>query len=512
MAGKKKNTRKKPPGKNTRAKDDHSRLKRAYFFFDKGLKYWANDKHQQALSCFLRATQERPPEPDDILQALIDLGREMGKSKVILKGYRELDRAGLLTTEDYPQYINTMLDEEHFTQAFEVLQAFRDDTQQSGLSKKTLTKKRNEIKRIEAYCRQRIEYDTITQRTRNETRALQRELPNTPLPQESPSTAPPPQPGEEPVDDCAGPEVHNEPCAIPVTLNIDRRSFTSALEGGTTDAPELLEVTIEAHRINLRNSFENLLCLPLLRNIQSFWYQEETARKVVKTFRGRAMLADEVGLGKTVEACMVLREYIQRGMVKSVLILTPTPLVSQWQEELRSKFDLDFVSTDDQGSKIGQRFWQHPFILSSINKAKSKTNFERVTAREYDMVIVDEAHHLKNKSTLNWKLVNSLKKRFLLFLTATPVENNLMELYNLITLLKPGLLSTAQAFKQEFVSQGDTVSPDKRKRLRGLLDQVMIRNTRALAALNIPPRFAQTVRIYKPFFGPEMAIRCPRCN
>jgi SNF2 family DNA or RNA helicase len=62
------------------------------------------------------------------------------------------------------------------------------------------------------------------------------------------------------------------------------------------------------------------------------------------------------------------------------------------------------------------------------------------------MVIVDEAHHLKNRNTLNWKLVNALKKRFLLLLTATPVENNLMELYNLITLLKPGQFKTAKAF------------------------------------------------------------------
>jgi SNF2 family DNA or RNA helicase len=207
------------------------------------------------------------------------------------------------------------------------------------------------------------------------------------------------------------------------------------------------------------------------------------------------MLADEVGLGKTIEAGMVLKEYVVRGMVKSALILTPTPLVSQWREELRVKFDLDFVSTDDRGIKINDQFWQLPFVLASINQAKSKKNFSRVTAREYDMVIVDEAHHLKNRNTLNWKLINSLKKRFLLFLTATPVENNLMELYNLITLLKPGLLKTASEFKKEFMVQGDAVSPKNRTRLRGLLDQVMIRNTRALSALNIPPRFAHTVRI-----------------
>lgn len=491
MAGNKKTKRKKPLVKSNRGKDNHARLRRAYHFFDKGLKHWDNGKQQQALSCLLKAAKERPPEPEDILRALIDLGEEMKKNEIIIKGYNELERAGLFNIQDYPDYINALLEAGKFKSASEILLSFKNDIKQAGYSGKGLKKQLKEIERIESYCRQWIEYNKFNKNALAQRRNIQ----NTPLAQQSSPASPKPEPCTTPVDDSPIPIEDPEPAAIPVTIQIDRPSFTQALESGKTVALETLDVTVEAHRINFRNSFENLLCLPLLHNVESFWYQEETARKVVKTFRGRAMLADEVGLGKTVEACMVLREYIQRGMVKNALILTPTPLVSQWQEELRSKFDLEFVSTDDQGSRIDRQFWQHPFILSSINKAKSKINFEKVTGREYDMVIVDEAHHLKNKNTLNWKLVNSLKKRFLLFLTATPVENNLMELYNLTTLLKPGLLSTAQAFKREFVSQGDTVSPAKRARLRSLLDQVMIRNTRALAALNIPPRFAQTVRV-----------------
>jgi SNF2 family DNA or RNA helicase len=178
------------------------------------------------------------------------------------------------------------------------------------------------------------------------------------------------------------------------------------------------------------------------------------------------------------------------------LILTPTPLVSQWKEELKTKFNLDFPSTDDPGfEKNNPNFWDQPFILASINQAKSKRNVEAVTRREYDMVIVDEAHHLKNRNTLNWKLVNALKKRFLLLLTATPVENNLMELYNLITLLKPGQLKTASAFRERFMTKGDPTSPQNRARLKELLGQVMIRNTRAVAKVNIPPRFAETIRV-----------------
>jgi len=134
-------------------------------------------------------------------------------------------------------------------------------------------------------------------------------------------------------------------------------------------------------------------------------------------------------------------------------------------------------------------------MASSSNMAKAKKNFSADTGQEWDLVIVDEAHHLKNKNTLNWKLANNLKKRFLLLLTATPVENNLMELYNLITLLKPGQLKTVAAFKEEFMTRGDPTDPKNRTHLKALLDQVMIRNTRAVANIHIPPRFAETIRI-----------------
>ena len=78
-------------------------------------------------------------------------------------------------------------------------------------------------------------------------------------------------------------------------------------------------------RLGLAEGFDELLCVPHLRGIETFWHQTETVRKVLKQFRGRVLLADEVGLGKTVEAGMVLKEYLLRGMVDRVLVLVPPP-------------------------------------------------------------------------------------------------------------------------------------------------------------------------------------------
>ncbi len=183
-------------------------------------------------------------------------------------------------------------------------------------------------------------------------------------------------------------------------------------------------------------------------------------------------------------------------MVRSVLILSPSPLVLQWKEEMLLKCGCDFATTEDaRFATDPELFWQEHFIIASINTAKAKKNFPRVTGRSYDLVIVDEAHHLKNRKTLSWKLVNAIKKRFIFLLTATPIQNNLIELFNLITLLKPGQFKTERLFRQEYVQRGGKGRvPANREKLRTLLREVMIRNTRSAIDLKLPKRFATTIR------------------
>ncbi len=290
--------------------------------------------------------------------------------------------------------------------------------------------------------------------------------------------------------------ISTPPPEIQIRVEVDSLLLRQALKEGTTSSRDDYDLALEAYRLRFSEAFETLICLGQIQDVRSFWYQEETVRKVMKSFRGRALLADEVGLGKTIEALMILKEYVLRGMVKSALILVPSTLVDQWNEELPAKFKLFFSSTQEAAFHSGDPdFWSRPYVLASINVAKSPKNFPLVAQREWDLVIVDEAHHLKNRNTLNWKIVNNLKKRFLLLLTATPVENNLMELHNLVTLLKPGQLKTAAEFKREFMTSGDPTDPRNREALKALLGEIMVRNTRALANIGIPPRFAQTVKV-----------------
>ena len=189
-----------------------------------------------------------------------------------------------------------------------------------------------------------------------------------------------------------------------------------------------------------RSSFEKLICLPLVREMELLEHQTRTAITALRRFRGRALLCDEVGLGKTIEAGLILSELHLRGLARSILVLTPPSLVEQWAGELRRKFSLDFVAHDDAAfkSRGGDAWSKFDRVLASTHTAKREPHRSAILARRWDLVIIDEAHHLRNRTTQLWKFASEIEKQFMLLLTATPVQNNLDELFNLVTLLEPG--------------------------------------------------------------------------
>ncbi|MEH1852987.1 MAG: SNF2-related protein [Nostoc sp.] len=281
------------------------------------------------------------------------------------------------------------------------------------------------------------------------------------------------------------------------TFKFNSDTALSALKAGLYDPLNFYQARLDLFNLSVMADYDQLICLPTLTAIDKYWYQIETARKVLRQLGGRALLADEVGLGKTIEAGLIIAEYLARGMVQSMLVLTPASLVSQWQSELSDKFNIATITTDnrDPQQPIDEFWTNNPRIIASLNTAKSAKHYPHVTSRTWDLVVVDEAHHLKNRTTLNWKLVNALNKRFILMLTATPVQNSLIELFNLLTLLKPGLLQTEAAFKKEYVDSRNGRVPKNPEKLRSLMREVMVRNTRALVDVKLPKRFATTITV-----------------
>ncbi len=280
---------------------------------------------------------------------------------------------------------------------------------------------------------------------------------------------------------------------IPLVVKSDLRPLLATATGQAESEGGWFVLRERLAHLGLAEGFDELLCVPHLKGVEALWHQTETVRKVLKQFRGRVLLADEVGLGKTVEAGMALKEYLLRGMVERVLVLVPASLVGQWREELETKFDIACVTTSDpllRGDPA--RFWAAPRIIASLALSRRREHVEWILAQSFDLVIVDEAHHLRDRASQSYKLVDSLTKRFLLLLSATPVQNNLIELYNLLTLLKPGIFKTQKEFRAAYMTAGKPLQPANPERLRDLMRDAMIRNTRAVAALKLPRRHAST--------------------
>lgn len=155
------------------------------------------------------------------------------------------------------------------------------------------------------------------------------------------------------------------------------------------------------------------------------------------------------------------------------------------------------MRADAPGFKKGkQDSWgKYNKVVASISSAKRKINADAILLQQYDLVIVDEAHHLKNTNTVAWQFVNSLNKKYIFLLTATPVQNSLEELFNLITLLKPGQLRTYSYFKKNFIEDKEGLIVKNPKKLRRLLNDVMIRNKRSDVDIKFTKRFAITYKV-----------------
>jgi SNF2 family DNA or RNA helicase len=273
-------------------------------------------------------------------------------------------------------------------------------------------------------------------------------------------------------------------------MHIDRAwlpSFEDRVQGGGPwDDWTLYQLAYEAEESRLISSFEELQCLSRLEQLTPMTHQIDTAKKVLNEMRGRAILADEVGLGKTIEAGLVLKEYMVRGLVRKTLILVPASLVLQWVRELNQKFGIQASA-----QKKAYMWKTCDVIVASMDTAKREPHREIVMGLEYDMVIVDEAHKLKNKKTTNYQFVNELRKKYCLLLTATPIQNDLKELYNLITLLKPGQLGAQTNFKSNFVVGKRT--PKNEGKLQQELSKVMIRNRRSDGGLEFTKRVVKNI-------------------
>lgn len=251
---------------------------------------------------------------------------------------------------------------------------------------------------------------------------------------------------------------------------------------------DLYKLATEIAQSLIIPTFEGLQAPRYLPYVTPLPHQLEAARQVVEEMNGKAILADEVGLGKTIEAGLILKEYMIRGLVKKVLILVPASLVTQWAFELQTKFQIPAVI--QRKSYV----WDScNVVVSSIDTAKRAPHCDIIYEQNYDFVIIDEAHKLKNPKTKNYQFVQKIKKKFCLLVTATPIQNKVDEIFHLVSLLKPGHLGNAKRFTETYIGKESTIHDDER--LKELVNTVMIRNRRTDTKIEWTKRQVETIII-----------------
>ncbi len=270
-------------------------------------------------------------------------------------------------------------------------------------------------------------------------------------------------------------------------------SFDEALENDLTSEStsfcswDLFQMAYETSKHVSNPEFQGLQSQKYLPHVDFLEHQLKCAEQVVEKMNGRAILADEVGLGKTIEAGLILKEYMIRGLAKKVLILAPASLVNQWVVEMNTKFHIPAAA------QRKTHIWEQDVVVSSIDTAKRQPHRDILLNTDFDFIIIDEAHKLKNHKTKNYEFVRSLKKKYCLLLTATPVQNHLVDIFNLVSILKPGHLGNYEDFTKRFGRNRNQLSNDEH--LKELVKKVMVRNSRGDTGIEWTKRNVETVHV-----------------
>ncbi|MDR2891529.1 MAG: DEAD/DEAH box helicase family protein [Deltaproteobacteria bacterium] len=195
-----------------------------------------------------------------------------------------------------------------------------------------------------------------------------------------------------------------------------------------------------------------------------------------------AILADEVGLGKTIEAGIVLaQKWAERK--RAILIIAPASLRTQWQQELWDKFSLPAVVLDKklfdavQFAGHSNPFQSEKIVIASYAFARKRADLLRII--DWELVVVDEAHRLRNVykkgSSIAKDLQHALDHAPKLLLTATPLQNSLMELYGLVSFIDPHVFSDIKTFRTRYAQLGEDGFADLKHRLAPLCKRTLRR-------------------------------------
>jgi superfamily II DNA or RNA helicase len=251
----------------------------------------------------------------------------------------------------------------------------------------------------------------------------------------------------------------------------DRRVFVDSLRP-TQSREEAILANVSGAAERLRDAWLHIEAhaLPLMNNaaaltsarIDLLPHQVVLTHRIATAGPRRFLVADEVGLGKTIETALILRELASGGELSRALMVVPAGLVNNWHQELNEVFNLDFEVFGSEGDVTDRRtnaFARHDRLIASIDTLKRPARIRRLKdAPPWDLVVFDEAHHLsayrngrRVSRTENYKLAEILRdhSRDLILLSATPHQGDHFRFWMLIQLLNSTLFNGPEEMIKE---------------------------------------------------------------
>jgi SNF2 family DNA or RNA helicase len=254
---------------------------------------------------------------------------------------------------------------------------------------------------------------------------------------------------------------------------------------------EFLKFQLNLNAIQIKHSgkIDKLIALDEIRTkVIPYNFQMQLALQVINEMNGNAILADEVGLGKTIEAGLIMKELLLRDEINSILIVSPKSLLSQWKSEMVEKFGENFAIANCKRVNLETA----DRIICSHNLLYRK--YDELASRTWDLIVVDEAHAFRNTHSKGRAALAKIRKNHLLLLTATPLCNKLTDLYSIVDLIQPGLLDSERAFISRFAedTKSRVVRSEEIYYLKQKLQDVMCRTRREQTGIPFTKRYVDS--------------------
>ena len=272
---------------------------------------------------------------------------------------------------------------------------------------------------------------------------------------------------------------------IPYTIFADAGEYMDAVLFRERIADRVAEIRRDPANHPLRKALLKTALLP---------YQLDGIAFVVGA--GRAILADDMGLGKTIQGVGIAELLAREAGIRRVLVVCPASLKSQWQNEIQ-RFT-NRATQIVQGTSAERATQYGAAFFNIANYEQILRDLPAVRAVEWDLIILDEAQRVKNWEAATTRVIQSLKSRFALALSGTPLENRLEELYTVASFIDDRRLGPAFRFLNTHRvtdDKGHVLGYKNLEQLRRALAPILLRRTRASVIQQLPARQTEVLRI-----------------